>query len=210
MTDRGLNIRLRQRSRRAGLMIGVSMAVTIALCVAGFSVIYSALDGFTSDFVSDNDPTVQATTESQIAAPGDTPQPTDEAGGAAETDETDENAAGDESGAEGSGDAEPTATAAETGDNQIQPTGESGTFTPDYQNSAGQTVTLRAGPGVRFDRITSLTPAQALQYLGESQQTENPGQDMLAVDDEWMMFRTEDGEEGWVREIDVEPYDPGD
>lgn len=201
MTDRGLNIRLRQRSRRAGLMIGVSMAVTMALCVAGFSVIYSALDGFTSDFVSENDRPVQATTEDEVAGPQDTPEPTAEA---------DENAAGDDTGeeGEGNGNAEPTATAESPGDNQIEPTQESGEFTPDYQISAGQNINLRSGPGTSFEPITSLTPEQALQYLGESQETENPSADQLAPGDEWMMFRTEDGEEGWVREIDVGEYDP--
>ena len=43
MTDPGLSNRLRQHSRRAGAMIGLSMAATIAICVGGFALTYGAL-----------------------------------------------------------------------------------------------------------------------------------------------------------------------
>ena len=198
MTDRGLNTRLRQRSRRAGVMIGVSMAITIALCVVGFSIIYSALDEFTADFVDNNDPTAVATSSNEVAGT----QPTAEA-----TEQTD-----------GTGNAgtqptlPPDVTAtAEPGstDNQIEPQATvDSEFTPDYQIATGQTTNFRSGPGTDSEVVTSLTNEQALQYLGESQASENPGRDGLSADQEWMKFRTEDGEEGWVREIDVEPYDP--
>ena len=51
MTDPGLNNRLRQRSRRAGLMVGVTMALTIFICVGGFAAIYAGLVPFLSDVV---------------------------------------------------------------------------------------------------------------------------------------------------------------
>jgi hypothetical protein len=195
MTDRGLNSRLRQRSRRAGVMIGVSIAITIAICVAGFSIIYSALDEFTTDFVSDSDPTVEVTPANEIAGPEPTTEPT--AAPAGEGDQT--------------GGAAPTATTEPTvapasGDNQAtQPSDE---FTPDYQISAGENINFRSGPGTNSEVVTSLTSEQALQYLGESQPSEDPDRDGLSEDQVWMKFRTEDGEEGWVRELDVEPYDP--
>lgn len=205
MTDRGLNTRLRQRSRRAGIMIGVSMAITIALCVAGFSVIYSALDPLTSDFVSNDDPTETAEPANDVAGPQPTTPPTEPSGdtGEAETPAPTEAAAQPTAASEGEDE--------ETngGDNQIEPQGSpSDEFTPDYQISAGQNVRLRSGPGTDTDTITSLTAEQELQYLGESQASDNPQRDGLGEDQEWMRFRTEDGEEGWVREIDVEPYQP--
>jgi hypothetical protein len=196
MTDRGLNTRLRQRSRRAGVMIGVSMAITIALCVLGFTLIYNALDEFTTDFTASDDPTVAATIAEEVAAADSTVEPT----------QPPENTG---SGGE-EATAEPTATTEPAeGDNQIQaqPT-ESTEFTPDYQISAGENVNLRSGPGTDTEPVTSLTSEQGLQYLDESQTSDNPGRDGLSADQEWMKFRTEDGEEGWVRELDVEPYDP--
>jgi hypothetical protein len=195
MTDRGLNTRLRQRSRRSGLMIGISMALTIAVCIAGFSVIYAALDPLTSDFVTADEPTEAPDTGQNIAGPEPTARPTE---------------ASDEQGAEEQpqptetvADA-PTATAG-SGDNQIVDADED-TFTPDYQISAEENVRLRSGPGTDSDTVTSLTSEQPLQFLGEEQESENPSRDGLSDGQVWMQFRTEDGEEGWVREIDVEPY----
>lgn len=196
MTDRGLNSRLRQRSRRAGVMIGVSMAITIALCVAGFSVIFNALDEFTADFVSEEVPPPQATTDSQSADDDDSPAAAPTEPPASNEDESAE---------------EPEATVDPAeGDNQIaaQETEESEAFAPDYQNSAGQTINLRSGPGTNSEVVIVLTPAQELQFLGNSEPSTNPARDGMQADEEWMNFVTEDGEEGWVREIDVEPYDP--
>jgi hypothetical protein len=47
----------------------------------------------------------------------------------------------------------------------------------------------------------ALSPATPLQFLGEEEPTTNPGDG-----ERWMRFRTEDGQEGWVREIDTGPY----
>jgi hypothetical protein len=195
MTDRGLNIRLRQRSRRAGLMIGVSMALTIALCVASFSVIYSALDQFTTDFVSGEEPTV-VSTEAVASGQGNDAQPTAT---------TDANASGDTGEDQAVNPTEPAATSS---DNQVEPTSTPSEFTPDYQIDANQSINLRSGPGTNTQVVTTLTIAQPLQYLDEEQASDNPGRDGLAEDQVWMKFRTEDGDEGWVRELDVEEYDP--
>src|SRR3712207_8243475 len=51
MTDPGLNNRLRQRSRRAGFMVGITMALTIAICVGGVAGIYASLVPFLCDVV---------------------------------------------------------------------------------------------------------------------------------------------------------------
>jgi hypothetical protein len=52
--------------------------------------------------------------------------------------------------------------------------------------------------------VTVLPPSTPLQYLNEEQATTNAAQN----GDRWMRFRTEAGEEGWLREIDTEPYQP--
>ncbi len=185
MTDPGLNQRLRQRSRRAGVMIGISMALTIAVCVGSFSVIYASLNDFFGDFVSRGEtiaavrtptPAQDEPAEEQASnaeprpteAPAPTPEPTEEP------------------------------TPAPT------PTEESDEFDPDYQISGAGSVNLRAGPGTNFEVVTALPLETPLQYLNEDAPTEDPAED----GERWMKFRTEDGQEGWIREIDVAEYVP--
>ena len=183
MTDPGLTHRLRQRSRRAGLMIGISMAATIAVCIFSFTVIYASLDGVIGDFVSRGqevaavrtptpEPTAPAESGSseQQPAPTPTPAPTEA----------------------------PEPTAAPT------PTEDSEAFDPDYQISGAGSVNLRAGPGTDYEVVTALPLETPLEYLNEDAPTDNPAED----GDRWMRFRTEDGLEGWIREIDVSEYVP--
>jgi hypothetical protein len=47
-----------------------------------------------------------------------------------------------------------------------------------------------------------------LMYLDESTPTEDASGDGLNEGDMWMRFRTEDGQEGWIREIDVTEFTP--
>ncbi|MGC4107166.1 MAG: SH3 domain-containing protein [Thermomicrobiales bacterium] len=182
MSDPGLNHRLRQRSRRAGIMIGVSMALTIAVCVVGFTVIYNALSAYTSDFVTQEEPTMPPTT-----APTNPPPQTSSNDGQDAPNPT----------------AEPTQGQAIEQNPNAQPTGTPGAFTPDYQIGSTGSVNLRSGPGTSFDSVIALPYQTPLQYLDETQTTSDPD-----ANTEWMKFRTEDGEEGWVRQIDVENYEP--
>jgi len=190
MTDPGLNRRLRQRSRRAGLMIGISMALTIALCVGGFSILYAALDMFVGDFISEEAPT----------APGPTPPPAQIAAAA------------------GAAPNEPAAASAPTRAAGPQPTVpptappvEAATatppaFAPDYQ-SGGYSLNLRSEPSAEGGDqtvVTVLPPSTPLLYLNDEQPTTNPGRD----GNRWMRFRTEAGQEGWLRELDTAPYQP--
>ena len=185
MTDPGLNHRLRQRSRRAGLMIGISMALTIAVCVGSFSVIYASLDDVFGDFVS------RGQEVAAIRTP--TPQP-------AAADQ----AAGNDAAAPTQAQAPaPTATTAPAPTAEASPT-PSDKFTPDYQLDSTGSVNLRSGPGTEFEVVTTITLEQPLQYLNEDAPTENPAED----GERWMKFRTEDGQEGWIREIDVTEYVP--
>ncbi|MGH2561775.1 MAG: hypothetical protein ACRDJH_22135 [Thermomicrobiales bacterium] len=189
MTDPGLTNRLRQHSRRAGLAIGLSMAMTIAVCLGGFVVIFAEVDPFLSDF---------------IAAERATSTPVREQ-------ESSQAAPEQEEPAEGNTDPEPTAETqqdeqqeapAPTPTTEPAPTPTSDSFEPDYQANSSQPINFRAGPGIEFDAPITLTPAQPLQYLNEDEPTDNPAAD----GDRWMKFRTEDGTEGWIREIDAELY----
>ena len=192
MTDPGLNHRLRQRSRRAGFMIGISMLFTIAVCVGSFSIIYAGLDDVVGDFVSraDPDPTQMPTqTPATVAEAAPTepaePKPTEPA------------------------DPEPTRAAS---DNQLTPTPkdekQDGEFDPDYQIDSFGSVNLRSGPGTRFEAVTSLPMEQPIEYLDEPEATTDPANDDLGEGQVWMKFRTESGEEGWIREIAVTDYVP--
>ncbi len=181
MTDPGLNNRLRQRSRRAGLMVGVTMALTILICVGGFAALYAGLVPFLSDFVpaertrAQPPPTVTVAqnTERQLTV---TPQPI----AAAEV-------------------AAPVATS----EPEVQPTATEETFEPTHQIGAAEFVNLRPDPSRNQPAIISLAPGTPLQYLNEDAPTQDPNDAPR-----WMRFRTEDGQEGWIREIDTVAYRP--
>lgn len=186
MTDTGLNHRLRQRSRRAGLMIGLSMALTIAVCVGSFSVIYAGFDGIVGDFVNR-----EAATEIPPTPRGDTQ--------VASNNEPAQS--------------EPTATTVPAAQPTQPPTAESTAestppaFEPDYQSSSDYTLRLRSEPSTQGGdaTIVEILPQQTpLQYTGQDRPSGNPATD----GDRWMEFSLEDGTKGWLREIDVEPLQP--
>jgi hypothetical protein len=191
MTDPGLDQRLRQRSRRAGLMIGISMALTIALCVAGFSVIYAALDDTIGDFVSRDVPTaVVRATEAAETTPDVVAEETTAPEEATETVE------------------EAEATTAPALTTAATETAADGEFSPDYQSSFEANLNFRSEPstaGGEGTVIQTLPAGTELQSTGDTQASDNP-----AVDGEegWIQFRLEDGTEGWLRAIDVTPIEP--
>ncbi len=180
MTDSGLSARLRQQSRRAGLMVGITMVLAIAICIFGAAALYAALARPFSDLVPNVAPAGQfaVADDSPTAEPEETPA-------AAQNVETPAAAVPTES-------APAESTAAPASD-----------FEPTHQIGAGTSVNFRAGPSTSDAIIIALSPATPLEYLDEDEPTTNPGDG-----DRWMKFRTESGEEGWIREIDTEPYEP--
>lgn len=195
MTDSGLNQRLRQRSRRSGLMIGFSMLLTLMVCVGAFTMIYARLEPVVADFVGRGEieaPTVIPTQEPVAQAPEPTAVPDQP-----EDDDTVDEEQNDETDTEG-------------GDNQIEQSNtDSDSFEPDYQVDAGGPVNLRPGPGVGSgNAIIALPVATPLIYLGEQEATDDPDRDQMDSGQVWMKFRTEDGAEGWMRELDVTEYEP--
>ncbi len=179
MTNRGLDNRLRQHSRRAGFIIGISMALTIAVCIGGFAYIYAKVDPLTRDFVNAATltPTVKAKATSKTST------------NAAAAANTDSSAA-----------AQPTETPV-AAQPTPQPTETPVGFSANYRVSSSFRVNLRAGPSVDTDVVTTLDSGTELQYLNKTQDSANPDADGAKS---WLSFRTANGEEGWVREIDVE------
>ena len=183
MTDPGLTSRLRQHSRRAGLNVGITMAVAIAICVAGFAGIYAWLTPLTSDFIPQEERSVDAPSDDagdgEAAALRPSPTPTETEGVAPA----------------------PSPTVAPT--SEPVPTPDSAAFTPTHQSSSATQINLRAEPSKEAALVTTLPLAAPLQFLNEEAPTSDPAED----GNRWMKFRTENGEEGWIREIDSELYE---
>ena len=180
MTDSGLSTRLRQQSRRAGLMVGITMVLAIAICIFGAAGLFAWLSRPFSDLIPVVAPAAQVQPTAAPAEPAGQPS-----------------AQGEEQAIETQ--AEPTqpAPAAPT----VSATADD--FEPTHQIAAGQSVNFRTGPSVADSVIIALPPATPLQYLDEDAPTsgQNEGE-------RWMRFRTEDDQEGWVLEILTEPYQP--
>src|SRR5215216_584899 len=148
MTDSGLSTRLRQQSRRAGLMVGITMVLAIAICIFGAAGLFAWLSRPFSDLI----PVVAPAAQIQRAA-----EPTETSV---------QQPAGEE----------PTI-AAQAEPAQPAPAANSPTaedFTPTHQIGAGQSVNFRAGPSTTDPIIVALPPDTPLQYLNEDAPTENP------------------------------------
>jgi hypothetical protein len=157
-------------------MVGISMVLTIAICIFGAAGLFAWLSRPFSDLIPIAAPAAEVPVNQPTsavppptAAPITEPQPTvSEVSGAA-----------------------PAAAATTQA------------FQPTHQIRTDVSVNFRAGPSTSDSIIIALSPATPLQYLGEEAPTSNPSDG-----DRWMKFRDESGQEGWVREIDTEPYQP--
>ncbi|MBW3631470.1 MAG: SH3 domain-containing protein [Chloroflexi bacterium] len=184
MTDSGLSTRLRQQSRRAGLMVGITMVLAIAICIFGAAGLFAWLSRPFSDLI----PMVAPAAQIQP-----TPAPEDPAGGQPESEQPAPTAP--------VGEVQTVATQAVPAEPTAAPNAND--FEPTHQIGAGQSVNFRSGPSTADPVIVALPPATELEYLDEDEPTTNPSDG-----ERWMRFRTENGDEGWIREIDTEPYQP--
>jgi hypothetical protein len=180
MTDSGLSTRLRQQSRRAGLMVGITMVLAIAICIFGAAGLFAWLSRPFSDLIPVVVPAAQVQPTGAPAEPAGQPP-----------------SQGEEQAIETQ--AEPTQPA--PAEPTVSPIAEE--FQPTHQIASGQSVNFRTGPSVGDSVIIALPPATPLQYLDEDAPTSGPNEG-----ERWMRFRTEDGQEGWVLEILTEPYQP--
>lgn len=146
MTDSGLSARLRQQSRRAGLMVGITMVLVIAICIFGAAALYAALSRPFSDLIPMAAPAAQIPSAPTPMTPRDeTP--------AALTNE-----------------AEAVAPVAEVVPTE-PPIVEA--FAPTYQIGANSSVNFRSGPSTNDRIIRALSPAEPLQYLDEDLEAPN-------------------------------------
>jgi hypothetical protein len=177
MTDPGLTRRLRQQAHRSGLAIGLSMALAIAVCIGGFTWLYVQLDPWVRDFAG-VEPAPTATPRERASNDDDN----------ADSEPTEK--------------ADPTSTPKEepTDDNQIEQVDEdNGGFDADYQVTSLEAVNMRSGPGRSFGVVGQVNPGTRLQFTGNREAA--PDADDVGLD--WLEFETENGQTGWIREIDV-------
>jgi hypothetical protein len=184
MQHRNLDYRLHQRGRRSGAIIGVSIAAAMLLGIVTFVLLYALVDPLTTEFISKDG--------AEVNLPAPDPLPTREA--------NDPTAVATTAGA-GAGVPTPTVVAEFLSNSAA--TVEDRGFQPNYQVSASGRINLRSGPGTNSNVVVVLSPGTPLEFLDDSRVADNPEQDGLPPGGRWLRFRTEDGDEGWIREIDV-------
>ncbi len=144
MVEPGLTSRLRQHSRRSGMLVGLSMAIAIGICIIGFIWIYVRVGPLFSDFIPAN--STALTPVSSVSGGAATPTGS--------------------STAITSILASPTAT-------QLTATLASPTpvWEATHKIVAGETVNFRAGPSTLTDIVDVLPPGTELKFVGQQQQT---------------------------------------
>jgi len=151
------------------MLVGLSMALAIAICIVGFIWIYVRVGPIFSDFIpeSSNNPTPVVL--SGLASPNSAATPASHLTSTTPT-------------------SSPTVSASPTV-----------VWEATHKIVSGETVNFRAGPTTDSDVVDVLPPGTEIKFVGEQQQTSGVT---------WMHFQTEDGTNGWVREVDVTPLVP--
>jgi Bacterial SH3 domain len=165
-------------------MVGITMVLAIAICIFGAAGLFAWLSRPFSDLIPIVAPAAQ------VQAPSES---TDQTGDQPPADQPPADDPVSEVQTVATEPAPAAATEAPIADD----------FEPTHQIGANQSVNFRSGPSTSDPIIVALPPATPLQYLNEDQPTTNPSDG-----DRWMRFRTENGDEGWVREIDTELFQP--
>ncbi len=183
MSDPGLTNRLRQHSRRSGLAVGLTMALAIALGILASAWLFGRIEPYVSDFTGYQERTaVPAVAEASDSERTPQSEPTTAA------------------------DAQATEAPAPTQepDNATEPTvapaatGTVAAFTETHQSNPDFSVNFRPGPSIDSgDPVATLGPGTPLQYLDE----QTTGDDGSI----WLRMKTQDGTEGWLREVDTVP-----
>jgi hypothetical protein len=182
MQHRNLDQRLHQRGRRSGAIIGVSIAAAMLLGIVTFVLVYALVDPLTTEFIS------KGGAEANLPAPERLP-----------TQVTSDPTAVSVAAANVAG--VPTPTVEVELLSNAAATADDAAFQPDYR--VVQRINLRSGPGTSYGVVAVLTAGTELQLIDEDAAT--VGQ---RPDQRWLKFRTAGGDEGWIREIDVEPMFP--
>jgi hypothetical protein len=188
MHHRNLDYRLHQRGRRSGVIISVSIATAMILGIVTFVLIYALVDPLTTEFISKGG--------AEVNLPAPDPLPTEAARDPTAAATTAAEVAG-----------VPTPTIAVELLGNAEATADGGGFQADYRVSASGRINLRSGPGTNANVVVVLPAGEPLEFLGERRVTDNPQRDGLPRGGLWLKFRTEQGDKGWIREIDVSAAD---
>lgn len=163
-------------------MVGLSMAITIAICIVAFIWIYLRVGPYLSDFIPAEPP--EPTPNVRIGGiPGAFGTPT-----VVVTEP-------------------PEAPATETSPEMTPTPSPTPAPTPTpvweatHEIAEGAEINFRAGPSTISEVLDVLEPGTPLKFLGEQQQSGGAT---------WMRFQTEDGTEGWIRTLDIEALAPDD
>ncbi len=154
MIEHDLSARLRQRSRTSGILVGLSMALTIIIALTAFIWLYVRLGPYLSDFV----PRVTSVT---------TPTPRVPVGELA----TPETGEGRPVGANASP-STPTPAPSPTP-----------TWKPTHRVAPGTPVNFRSGPSTETRVVQVLEPGTPLMFLGEQEQAGGATWLHLALED---------------------------
>jgi hypothetical protein len=152
------------------MLVGLSMALAIAICIVGFIWIYVRVGPIFSDFIPESSSNLTPVVLSGAGTPGSAATPSAQIVSAATPTQS------------ASISASPTAVWEAT-----------------HQIVSGETVNFRSGPTTDSDVVDVLPPGTQIKFIGEQQQTNGVT---------WMHFQSQDGTEGWVREVDVTPLVP--
>lgn len=177
MSDPGLSNRLRQHSRRSGLAVGLTMAAAIAIGILASAWLFGRIEPLVADFTGYEEntpvPAVAAASDND-----ETPVP------------------------DGDDEPEPTAPPEVTESSDREPTiaptatATAPTFVQTHESNPDFTVNFRPGPSIDSgDPVATLDPGTPLQYLDE----QTVGDDGSI----WLRMATQDGLEGWLREVDT-------
>ena len=180
------------------MAVGLSMALAIAVCMGAFTYIYIQLEPWVQDFAGAEEapptrtprPTAEPTDEAAEEESEDEPEPTNtpEPEQPAESESTDEEQPIEEQ---------------DEQDEDDEEQDDEEAFDPDYRLAGAGDVNFRTEPstaGGGATIIRPISPGTELEYLNEEAPVDDPTDGTR-----WMRFQLEDGTEGWLREIDVEP-----
>lgn len=82
-------------------------------------------------------------------------------------------------------------------------------FVADLTSHPLMPVGLRPGPGNGSGLSIVTVPSKtSLQYLCESEASLDLRIDRMKEGQLWLKVRTDDGTEGWIRQVDVQPIEP--
>lgn len=185
MTDPSLNRRLDHHARRSGFAVGASMALAIVLLIAAFVWLFATINPYLSDFLGAEAARSTATPPGlQAGAPvAPTTVPLQRTTAPLEPTATVAVAATEP----------PTVAPTE----EAAPTEVTDDFQPDFQVAGNEGINFRSAAGT--------DGSETLAVVNPGTQLQSTGEDATVDGVLWLEFNNEEGQTGWIREIDTAP-----